>query len=168
MRFRLLLLSILFTVAPVSHALAAAVVLSQRAEACILSASEYHKVNANIMRAIVALESRGRKHVVSQNTDGSIDVGLTGVNSVHFPDLIKKGVAPHHLMDECVAVYVGAWKLSQSIFRYGNTWKAVGAYNSRTPYFNERYQALVYNELVNMGVASPPKLLVPPSNWKTK
>lgn len=136
--------------------------ISGAAQNCIVEASTYHSVNSSILEAIVRHESRGRADVVSRNTNGSVDIGLTGINSIHIPELMSKGVAPSRLKDECVSIYVGAWKLSQSMFKYGNSWWAVGAYHSKTPRYNLRYQALIYNELVGMGVMLTPKANVPP------
>lgn len=136
--------------------------LSSVAQGCIVEAAAYHSVNSAILEAIVRHESRGRSDAVSRNTNGSVDIGLTGINSIHIPELIRKGVAPGRLKDECVSIYVGAWKLSQSMFKYDNSWWAVGAYHSRTPQYNLRYQALIYNELVSMGVIAPPMAFVPP------
>lgn len=126
--------------------------LSAKALDCVDSAAMYHSVNAHVLEAIVRNESRGDPKAIGRNTNGSVDVGLTGINSVHFPELAKKGVAPEDLFDECVAIYVGAWKLSKKLAKHGNTWKAIGAYHSETPEFNLRYQGRIYRELVSMGV----------------
>lgn len=136
--------------------------VSERAASCIRSAAMYHRVNENILTAIVLHESRGRPSTINRNSNGSIDVGLTGINSVHFLELQRKGVAPENLMDECVSVYVGAWTYAKKVFKYGNTWQAVGAYHSETPYYGQRYQVLIYNTMVAMGVLSGPALTVPP------
>lgn len=139
-----------------------AIQLSSNALACISEASRYHSVNSSVLEAIVRHESRGRPNTVSRNSNGTVDIGLTGINSIHLPELIKKGVAPYQLKDECVSIYVGAWKLSQSMFKYDNSWWAVGAYHSRTLQYNLRYQALIHNELVDMGVILGPKAAVNP------
>lgn len=138
------------------------IALTPRTEQCIAGASQYHSVSAQVLKAIVRHESRGRAGTVTQNSNNTIDVGLTGINSVHFAELRQKGVAPEHLLDECVSVYVGAWKYAKKVYKYGNTWRAVGAYHSETPYYNSRYQALIYNELVDMGlITSAVKMGVP-------
>jgi soluble lytic murein transglycosylase-like protein len=97
---------------------------------CFDDAAAYHKINPWILRAIAFQESSFRPGVVSQNTDQSIDVGTTGTNSVHFPELKKYGVSPNDLLDPCKSVYVGAWLYSKKVKKYGNTWLAVGAYHS--------------------------------------
>ncbi len=111
---------------------------------------------------LVVHESKGRGNTVVGNANGSIDVVLTGINSIHFKELQTKGVLPHHLLDECYSIFVGAWLYSKKVARWGNNWKAVGAYHSGTPYFNERYQVLIYNQMVQLGLISGQRLAVPP------
>lgn len=130
--------------------------LSAKAIHCIGSASEFHSVNPMVLLAIVRHESRGKPRTVSSNSNGSVDVGLTGINSIHFPELAKKGVMPTDLLDECVAIYVGAWKLSKKMATHGNTWWAIGAYHSETPQYNVRYQNRIWRELKTMGVVQKP------------
>lgn len=129
---------------------------------CVDSAAEYHKVNPFLLRAIVNVESRGKKNTVSRNSNNSVDVGAAGINSIHFAELSKFGISPGHLMDECIATYVAAWKVSKHVARFGNTWFGVAAYHSTTPYYNSRYQILLFNDLVAQGVLAGPKMTVPP------
>lgn len=136
--------------------------LTVRAQSCISSAALYHGIPPVLLQAIIRLESRGNPKTVVRNKNGSIDVGLAGINSINFSQLRKHGVTPESLLDECVAAYVGAWKLSEKTRKYGNTWQAVGAYNSETPFFNQRYQSLIFNELVDIGVYKAVKRIVLP------
>lgn len=131
---------------------------------CVAPAAEYHSVNQHILRAILAIESGMRPDVVSRNKNGSVDVGIAGINSIHFKDLARVGVTPEKLMDPCVSTYVAAWKLSKHMARFGNNWYGVAAYHSKTPYFNARYQALLHNQLVKQGVIAGRKVPVPPLN----
>lgn len=125
--------------------------LSPRARACVTAAASYHRVNPTVLEAIGRHESRGKADTITNNLNGSIDVGLMGINSVHFAELSRKGVDPADLFDECVAVYVGAWKLSKKLARHGNTWWAIGAYHSESPQHNVRYQQKILAELIAMG-----------------
>lgn len=135
--------------------------LSPRTQACVSGAALYHSVNPQVLSAILVHESRGKPQTIVRNTNGSIDVGLAGINSIHFPELAKTGVTPADLLDECVSAYVGAWKLSKKINKYGNTWRAIGAYHSETPHFNARYQALIFNKMIDMGFLNAQKVAVP-------
>lgn len=79
-----------------------------------------------------------------KNKNGSIDVGLGGLNSVHFPELARYGIGRDQLLDGCTNIYVAAWHLAKQVRVYGNTWTAVGTYHSKTPAERDRYAALIY------------------------
>lgn len=128
---------------------------------CVVQASQYHRVNATVLAAILRHESRLRPDVVRRNADGSFDAGIAQLNSVHWPDLARHGIAPEALLNPCVGTFVAAWHLSKQFYRWGYTWWAVGAYHSGTPAANERYQVRIWNELVAMGAAPGPKLSAP-------
>lgn len=130
--------------------------------ACIAPAAAFHSVNPLILRSILNIESGQNPSIVSKNTDGSLDVGAGGINSRHFTDLAKWGIAPNHLLDPCVSTYVSAWILSKKIRRHGNTWEGIASYHSVTPYHNRRYRILLHNDLVRTGVISGVRLPVPP------
>ncbi|ABD72173.1 Lytic transglycosylase, catalytic (plasmid) [Rhodoferax ferrireducens T118] len=131
---------------------------------CIAPAAEFHKVNAWVLKGILKVESAFNAGAINRNQNGSTDVGIGQMNSIHFKELYGYGIAPNDLLDPCVGTYVAAWHLAKQLKVYGNTWFAIGAYHSATPYFNARYQALVYNALISMGVVSGARLSVAPLN----
>ncbi|TKC79100.1 lytic transglycosylase domain-containing protein [Trinickia terrae] len=120
---------------------------------CFDRAGAYQGVNPVILRAIAWFESKGNPDAVHRNSDGSIDVGQAQINSVHFGELRRYGVPPGALKDACVNVYVAAWLLKQKMIRYGNTWKAIGAYHSETPQPRDQYARGIYKVLVSWGAA---------------
>lgn len=129
---------------------------------CIAAAAQYHRVDENVLTAILRVESKMNEKTVTRNSNGSIDVGLGGTNSIHFPDLMKVGIYPEHLLDACVSTYVAAWGLSKKVAKLGYNWYGVASYHSTTPYYNHRYQVLIFNELVALGVVSGKVMKVPP------
>jgi hypothetical protein len=130
-------------------------------EPCIAGASQFHHVNPQVLTAILRVEGMGDTQVV-RNTNGTVDVGRGGINSVHFAELSRWGVAPDALMNGCINTYVAAWLVRRNLQRYGNTWSGYAAYHSKTPSHNVRYQILIANELVRMGVLPGPIQPVPP------
>ena len=120
---------------------------------CLMPAAHRHGVNPHILRAILQIESGMRPHVVNRNRNGSIDVGMAQINSVHFRELSQWGITPERLLDPCVATHVAAWHLKRAMLRHGNTWFGVAAYHSVKPVHNQRYQTLVRQELVRTGVS---------------
>lgn len=140
---------------------------SKDPERCVAPASKFHGVNVYVLRAILRVESRLVEQTVTRNSNGTVDVGLGGTNSIHFPELARYGIASGHLLDACVATYVAAWHLSKTIARFGNTMFGVAAYHSATPYYNQRYQVMLYNELVRMKVIRGPTMATPPLRRET-
>ncbi len=110
---------------------------------CYEAASIYHAVNPTILRAISAGESNYNPRAYNKNSNGSIDIGLNQINSVHFKELAKYGIQPNDLWDPCTNTFVAAWRLRQKMNKYGNTWSAVGAYHSETPHLRDRYAARI-------------------------
>lgn len=131
-------------------------------ERCIIPAAYYHGVNHAILRAILKVESNLNPKAVGKNDNGTEDVGIGQMNSMHFKELSKFGIAPEQLKDACTGTYVAAWHLKKGIAKHGNTWFAVARYHSATPYFNNRYQILLNNELVKAGVIQGKRMPVPP------
>jgi soluble lytic murein transglycosylase-like protein len=121
------------------------------ADRCLLPAAQRHSVNPHILRAILQVESGMRPHVVNRNRNGSLDVGMAQINSIHFRELAQWGITPDRLLDPCVATHVAAWHLKRVMLRHGNTWFGVAAYHSTTPAHNQRYQALLRQELMRNG-----------------
>ncbi len=124
---------------------------------CVTQAATYHGVSPWILRAIIQVESNFNAKAVNKNTNGTTDVGVAQINSMHFKELSKHGIAPSDLMNACVSSYVAAWHLKKQIVAYGNTWFAVGAYHSTTKCYNDRYTGLVWNVLLKWGVVNGPR-----------
>jgi soluble lytic murein transglycosylase-like protein len=76
---------------------------------------------------------------------------LTLSNSIHFGDLARQGVPHRALTDPCVNVYVAAWLLKQKMVKYGNTWRAIGAYHSESPRLRDAYARSIQKILVMWG-----------------
>ena len=129
---------------------------------CIVSAAQYHGVNPYLLRAILVVESQLNPKAININMNGTRDIGVAQINSIHLPVLQNHGIKESHLMDGCVKTYVGAWLLRKQISRYGLNWFGIAAYHSVTPDKNYRYQVLVYNEMVRSGAIQNIAMTVPP------
>lgn len=98
---------------------------------CIDTAAEEHGVNSHVLRAIGWHESRLKSKAVSPpNRNGTRDFGAFQINTAV---LASYGLTTADVMDGCKAAQVAAKHLRRQMNDYGNTWKAVGAYHSRTP-----------------------------------
>lgn len=74
---------------------------------------------------------------------------MTGINSVHLPELAKFGIGASDLLDACKSIYVAAWHLRKKMTKYGNNYKAVGAYHSETPDRLEVYASKIRRRIVD-------------------
>lgn len=115
---------------------------------CIKKAAIDNRLPEEILWAIRLAEG-GTKGVVRQNKDGSVDVGVMQINSVHFDYFEQKyGVKPswltHH---QCISILAGGYRLAKEIKRHGDFWRGVGDYNSRTPSLNLKYRERVLQVL---------------------
>ncbi|AZE74372.1 hypothetical protein C4K00_4160 [Pseudomonas synxantha] len=84
-----------------------------------------------LLQAIAAVESGYRSQAMNYtNRNGTRDIGLMQINSIHLPRLLKQGITEERLLNEpCLSVEVGASILAEFIQRFGYNWTAVGAYN---------------------------------------
>jgi soluble lytic murein transglycosylase-like protein len=121
------------------------------ADDCFNQAAAYQGVNPSVLRAVAWLESKGDASAVNRNANGSIDVGQLQINSIHFGDLARQGVPHRALTDPCINVYVAAWLLKQKMVKYGNTWRAIGAYHSESPKLRDAYARSIQKILLAWG-----------------
>ncbi len=129
---------------------------SSRAPDCFDAAALHHGVNPWLLRAIAKHESSGKASArgINDPSNGlsisrSEDWGMMQINTQHLPKLAAYGVRPEQLWDGCTSVFFGAWILRGSVSIHGNTWTAVGAYNSPLParraWYAGKIQAILAN-----------------------
>ncbi|SDV00451.1 Transglycosylase SLT domain-containing protein [Pseudomonas mucidolens] len=99
---------------------------------CWLEAANRHDIEPELLQAIAAVESGYRPKAMNySNHNGSRDIGLMQINSIHLPRLLKQGITEQRLLAEpCLSVDVGASILAGFIKQFGYNWTAVGAYNA--------------------------------------
>lgn len=116
---------------------------------CINAAAKHQNLPADILWAIRMHEAGQRGLVSVKNKDGSVDVGVMQINSIHFEEFQKKWrIPPSWLVHgNCISIYAGAYILKKEINRAGDFWRGVGSYNSRTPSLNRAYQEKIKKQL---------------------
>ena len=129
--------------------LAASFFLPSAARAwCFEEAGVRYGASPILLRAIASHESRFNEKLILRNKDGSVDMGLMGINSFWFKDLSKFGITPKSLLNACTNIMVGAWILSLAVKKHGMTWKAVGVYHSPgSPARQVLYANQIYAEI---------------------
>lgn len=99
---------------------------------CWADAAARYNVPVDLLYAIARVETGNRAGLISKpNKNGTYDIGLMQINSMHLPRLAKMGITKKDLIEKpCVNLHVGAMILSEMIARHGYTWVAIGAYNA--------------------------------------
>lgn len=98
---------------------------------CWSRAGQLHAIEPELLQAIADVESGQRPGAINHNRNGTRDIGLMQINSIHLPRLSARGITEQRLLDEpCLSVEVGASVLAEFIARHGYNWTAVGAYNA--------------------------------------
>lgn len=118
------------------------------ARACWEQAAQKYGVNVHLLHAIAKTESSLNPSAINRaNSNGTYDVGLMQINSTWLPRLRQFGIQEKDLYEPCVSIDVGAWILAHNIRQFGNTWAAVGAYNTPNPTRGLQYAHRVYRNL---------------------
>lgn len=113
---------------------------------CFDEAAARYRVNEQVLRAIAFHESKLDPSIMVSNSNGSTDIGLMGINTIHLgrgEPLGRGGFTTKTLLQPCSNVMAGAFLLRKKMDQYGNTWQAVGAYHSTTEVYNQAYQAKI-------------------------
>lgn len=123
---------------------------AQDMDNCWVQAGLRYNVSPHALVAIATQESRLKANTINVNKNGTIDYGLMGINSVWLKQLSQFGVTERHLMQPCINVHVGAWIYSQHVRTFGNTWRAIGAYHSKTPSRSSKYASAIQGHYLSM------------------
>lgn len=111
---------------------------------CFEEASARYGIPTKLLYAIAKHESGLNPAALnSSNKNGTHDIGIMQINSVHLKKLAEFGIKETDLWHACTNVMVGAWILADNIQRYGYNWTAVGAYNAKSPDKRERYAHMI-------------------------
>lgn len=114
------------------------------AATCWQGAANYHGVDVWLLYSVAWVESNMRPSQIGKNKNGTLDLGMMQINTIWLPQLARYGISREQLLDGCTSIYVGAWIMSKNIRSMGYNWRAIGAYNSRTPSIGYRYALKVY------------------------
>lgn len=118
---------------------------------CVAAAAAWQKVPLDILQSILAVEG-GQVGQVSENTNGTVDIGPAQINTLWLPVLAEQGITGRMLRDNgCVNVYAASWILKTHIVESGgDIWAAVGRYHSRNARYADPYRQRVASALVRI------------------
>jgi len=125
-------------------------------EGCLKAAAELHQVPAGVLVLLMSVEA-GRLGEVSQNANGTVDIGPMQVNDTWIAKIAGRwraspDAAYRALRDNfCANVEGGAWILRQALDEaHGDLWAGVALYHSHTPVHKLEYMRLVYAQAMRL------------------
>lgn len=108
-----------------------------------------------LLKRIATIESGMNPRAINRNTNGTVDLGLMQINTIHLRRLSKVGVTREALMDPEVNIYVAALLLSSHIRKNGYNLSAIGNYHSANPLYKSRWlKRLAMAQLPQGGTAA--------------
>jgi hypothetical protein len=110
-----------------------------RFEAIFEKAGHDFGIEPSLLARIATIESNMNPRAINQNNNGTIDIGLMQINSIHLKRLSSIGVTKQALLDPEVNIYVGALLLSSHIRKRGYNLSAIGCYHSANPVFKNQW-----------------------------
>lgn len=119
---------------------------------CVAQAATRFRVPPSLILAIMDVEG-GKTGQVSQNKNGSFDIGPMQINSIWIEQVNRKGGSLELLLyHRCANIHFGTWLLSRELSAVDLTritprefWQAIGNYHSRTHHLNTIYARKVWN-----------------------
>lgn len=131
---------------------------------CILEVSQRYGIHTDVLLAILIVEGGTVGQNNRGNSNGSYDIGPFQINSIHLPELRRRGVSEAQLRNNgCVNAHVAAWHLQRvvmvpevlrTIHDEESYLRALARYHSATPVHNQRYAELLrkaFKRLYNQG-----------------
>lgn len=112
-------------------------------------------IEAALLKRIATIESSMNPRAVNLNKNGTVDIGLMQINTIHLRRLSKIGVTKESLKDPEVNIYVAALLLSSHIRKRGYNLDAIGCYHSANPVYKSQWlKRLSMAQIPSGGAAS--------------
>ena len=111
-------------------------------------AGEYYRIDPKILYCIAKKESKFNPNAISRNSNGSVDIGVMQINSVHLKELKKYGFQKEHLFNPKINIYAGAWLLKRCFNKHGVSEDGITCYNGRIENNTYGYEVLKELKLV--------------------
>lgn len=116
---------------------------------CINYSAKYFNVHPYIIKSIVVVEG-GKNGTMSRNSNGTYDMGIMQINTIHLPEIKKKYPSltwRDVAYKPCVNIGIGTSILRDRLneLKPGqDIWRGVGNYHSKTPKYRDRYLNKIY------------------------
>lgn len=125
---------------------------SPMTDACFIEASQTYGIHPDVMLAFLMVEGGTVGQNSRKNRDGSYDIGLFQINTIHLKTLAQFGITEEELRnDGCLNARVAAWHIArvvtpevmEGIETEEEYLSALARYHSVTPKHNKVYAGLL-------------------------
>ena len=115
--------------------------------ACVNHAARHFRIHPAVIHAIIDVEG-GKIGTMSKNTNGTYDMGIMQINTIHLPDIYAAYPTvsswEHVAYQPCTNIAIGTWILSKKIKGAPDLWTGVGHYHSKTKKYKKAYLKKIY------------------------
>lgn len=102
------------------------------------------------MIGILSVE-KGKSGYALQNPNGTWDLGVFQVNTIHINELHELGISAEHILNDAnVNAVVAGYLLGRHLKNENDIWEAIGSYHSKTPSIKRRYIQAVQSNLLDL------------------
>lgn len=117
------------------------------AESYFIEAGKKYRVNPQLLWAIAKTESQFNPNALNQkNKNGSYDIGIMQINSIHLDELSKYGISENDLYNPRLNIHIGAKILKDCLNKHkDNLINGITCYNGGIE--NNPYGEKVLNNL---------------------
>lgn len=107
-----------------------------------------YNVPTGLIELVAKHMEGGKPGMKNSNTNGSFDMGVMQINSIHLKELSQYGIDEDSLVnDVCTNIDVGTFLLAREIKRAGSFAKGLSHYHSRTEKHAKKYLSRALNHL---------------------
>jgi hypothetical protein len=96
-------------------------------------------IEPSLLKRIATIESSLNPRAINLNKNGTVDIGLMQINSIHLRRLAKIGITQESLKDPEVNIYVAALLLGSHIRKKGYNLDAIGCYHSANSLYKSQW-----------------------------
>lgn len=84
-----------------------------------------------LLWSIAKVESNHNPKAINFNSNGTKDIGIMQINTIHIPTLKRLGFQKEDLWNPRINIYMGGWVLKRCLKKHGLTVNGVTCYNGR-------------------------------------
>lgn len=115
------------------------------------------KIPPKLLWAIAKTESNFNALAINKNKNGSTDIGLMQINTIHKDKLNSLNLTLNDLYNPEVSVYFGARVLKSCFNKFGFNYKGLNCYNGRVT--NNKYNIKVLNQIRKIALKRTNKII---------